>query len=128
MENYTLNTENKDIVGGINEIDETTPTIVLEAADAGLFSSQVEGSTPGLFSELQFNNLKAVIERHSSVIIVVPNEHGYNTTYQSSTCALHPDGSMSFLYFDYNDSDHRIFSRLCIVRADRSCEVHTKII
>ena len=129
---YTeLQTENETVLDAINEIYETTPTIVLEVtdvADIRLFSSQVEGSMSGAFSELQFNKLKAAIERHASVIIVVPDVNGYNTTYQSSTCALHPNGDMSFLYFGYNNSDLRIFSRLCIVKADKTCEVHTKII
>lgn len=52
MENYTLNTENKDIVGGINEVDDVNqPTIT--NGDHALWGSQEEGIVTGTLRQVQ---------------------------------------------------------------------------
>ena len=131
MINYGLTTKNKSIGGGVNELKErtdTTPNVILNAADHILFSSQIEGEVVGEFSESQYNRLREVIEKNAQVIVHVPDNNGFDTRYQSVTCSIHPDGGISFLYFAYNNSDGRIFSKLCIVNSDRTCTVETKII
>ena len=126
MTNYNLDTNNKSIGGGINEIKETTPTVVLNNGEAELFSSQSEGVINGSLNELQFAAVKEVIERKAQVIINIVETSGYITVYQSVTQSLHPDGGMSVLYFDYNDTTHEVFSKLWLIDADRTCQVITK--
>lgn len=126
MTNYNLDTNNKSLGGGINEIKETAPTIVISAGDAELFCSQEEGEIDGTVTELHFTAIKEVLERKAQVIIGVAETSGYITTYQSVTQSLHPDGGMSVLYFDYNNTSFEIFSKLWLIGADRICKVITK--
>ena len=126
MTNYNLDTNNKSLGGGINEIKETTPTIIIPAGDAEFFCSQVEGEVDGTVTELQFAAIKEVLERKAQVIVGIIKTSDYITTYQSVTSSLHPDGGMSVLYFDYNNTTHEVFFKLWLINVDRTCKVVTK--
>lgn len=61
MVDYNLNTENKSIGGGIDELNKQTLKVFLDYDLDPMFSNKIKGSESGKFSELQFNRIKSYI-------------------------------------------------------------------
>lgn len=125
MENYTLNTESKDIVGGINEIDDVNQPAILNG-DHSFWGSQEEGIITGTVTQTQYNAIKECVEKGLPVIIQDAGL-GYICTYRSMTVSPTPTpGRYTFCFIDYNTADNNFFLKWFRVDSDLTCQVFTK--
>lgn len=128
MENYTLNTESKDIVGGVNEVDSIYEPVI-EKGDPVLWGTQEEGVVDGTLLQIQYDAIKTRIENGLPLIIRVKYMAGYTATFTSITSSpSSTPGKYSFMYIDYNTGTYQYFLKCFKMESDLTCQVHTKII
>lgn len=128
MENYTLNTKSKDIVGGVNEVDNIYEPVV-ENGDLVLWGTQEEGVVNGTLRQIQYDAIKTRIENSLPIIIKVNYAAGYTATFTSiASSPSSTPGKYSFMYIDYNTDTYQYFFKCFKMESDLTCQIHTKII
>lgn len=125
MENYTLNTESKDIVGGINEVDSFND-ITIPDGEIDLWAATEDGEITTTVSQDIFNSIKNAIDSHQQVIIRTQQD-GTEAIYKSIAAAFNETHThYSFCFVDYNVPGQSFRLKFCSIYNNLSCRVFTK--